>query len=298
MTTRPLVSILINNYNYGRFLTEAIDSALQQDYPHIEIVVVDDGSTDQSDDIIASYGEQIIPVLKENGGQASAFNQGFAHSSGEVICFLDADDTLLPHKVSTIINIFEQHPDIDWCFHRLNFINFETGELLDSVHETGTRLCDLRQETQRGILKFTAPATSGLCFRRSLLSQILPMPEIIRITSDNYLKLLALGLSKGFYLDEPLTNLRIHGSNAYSLRDDKQGLKAYIKVMTAYGVRQNWSILTKPANKLFAIGLAQLWKHHSKHLDEKGLIPQYLSVVSPWEWSEIMARAVYHYFKR
>jgi glycosyltransferase involved in cell wall biosynthesis len=297
MTNQPLVSILINNYNYGRFLAEAIDSALQQDYPHIEIVVVDDGSTDHSRQIIANYGEQIIPVLKENGGQASAFNQGFAHSSGEIICFLDADDIIVPHKISTIIRIFAQHPDIEWCFHRLNFVNFDTGELLGANRETETRLCDLRQETQRGTLKFTAPPTSGLCFRRSLLNRILPMPEMIRITSDNYLKLLAIGLSKGFYLDDPLTNLRIHGNNAYSLRDDKQGFKAYIRVLTAYSIRQNWNILTKPANKLFAIGLGQLWKYRSKHLDEKGLISQYFSVISPWERSEIMARAFYHYLK-
>jgi glycosyltransferase involved in cell wall biosynthesis len=68
----PLVSILINNYNYGRFLTEAIDSALNQTYSNIEVIVVDDGSTDNSQEIIKSYQDKIIPILKPNGGQASA----------------------------------------------------------------------------------------------------------------------------------------------------------------------------------------------------------------------------------
>src|SRR5207248_11792671 len=86
---RPLVSILINNYNYGRFLRDAIDSALRQTYTNTEVIVVDDGSTDDSRQIIAGYGSRIVPVLKENGVQASAFNAGFAASKGQWICFLD-----------------------------------------------------------------------------------------------------------------------------------------------------------------------------------------------------------------
>ncbi len=82
-TSKPLVSILINNYNYGRFLSKAIDSALNQEYQNIEVIVVDDGSTDDSRKIIESYGERIKPVLKENGGQASAFNAGFSYKPRE-----------------------------------------------------------------------------------------------------------------------------------------------------------------------------------------------------------------------
>jgi len=76
------VSIIIDNYNYGRFLGEAIDSALAQTYPHVEVIVVDDGSTDNSREVIAKYGDRIIPVLKENGGQASAFNAGLLRPRG------------------------------------------------------------------------------------------------------------------------------------------------------------------------------------------------------------------------
>src|SRR5215207_5228480 len=97
------VSVVVNNYNYERFLREAIDSALEQTYPHTEVVVVDDGSTDGSREVIAGYGEQVIPVLKENGGQASAFNAGFEASGGEVVIFLDADDYLFPHTVERVV---------------------------------------------------------------------------------------------------------------------------------------------------------------------------------------------------
>ena len=96
--SETLVSIIINNYNYGRFLGKAIDSALKQTYAYTEIVVVDDGSTDNSRKVIASYGNQIIPVFKQNGGQGSAFNAGFKICNGDAICFLDSDDFFIPVK--------------------------------------------------------------------------------------------------------------------------------------------------------------------------------------------------------
>ena len=103
MTSRPLVTILINNYNYGRFLKDAIDSALNQTYRNLEVIVVDDGSTDDSREIIAAYGNKITSVLKENGGQASALNAGFAASRGEIICLLDSDDSFDPCKVERVV---------------------------------------------------------------------------------------------------------------------------------------------------------------------------------------------------
>ena len=105
-------SIIISSYNYGRFLSEAIESALSQTYAPTEVIVVDDGSTDHSRDIIASYGDRITPLLKENGGQASAFNSGFRVSRGEVIFFLDSDDLLLPTVVERALEQFRSS-----CLH-------------------------------------------------------------------------------------------------------------------------------------------------------------------------------------
>ena len=95
MNSYPLVSILINNYNYDRFISQAIDSALNQTYPNVEVIVVDDGSTDNSLVVIRNYRDRITPVVKNNGGQASALNAGFSICKGEIICLLDADDLCL-----------------------------------------------------------------------------------------------------------------------------------------------------------------------------------------------------------
>ena len=92
----PLVSIVIPSYNYGRFLRQTIDSALNQTYPNTEVIVVDDGSTDDSREVLAGYGERITVHLQENRGEAVAYNTGFRLSRGAIVCFLDSDDALLP----------------------------------------------------------------------------------------------------------------------------------------------------------------------------------------------------------
>jgi glycosyltransferase involved in cell wall biosynthesis len=102
----PLVSIVVNNYNYARFLGDAIDSALNQSYPRVEVVVVDDGSTDHSHEVITAFGRRILPIFKENGGQASAYNAGFAKASGDIVCFLDADDELFDDAVASAVPQF------------------------------------------------------------------------------------------------------------------------------------------------------------------------------------------------
>ncbi|MGH2414794.1 MAG: glycosyltransferase family 2 protein, partial [Microcystaceae cyanobacterium] len=108
---QPLVSVLITNYNCGHYLQEAIDSALNQTYSPIETIVVDDGSTDDSRELLASYKDRIIPVFKENGGQASAINAGFPISQGEIICSLDGDDVWLPTKVEEVVKAANTYPN-------------------------------------------------------------------------------------------------------------------------------------------------------------------------------------------
>src|SRR5690349_17748203 len=106
----PLVSIIITNYNYSNFLAQAIDSALGQRYHAVEIIVVDDGSTDNSRHVINCYGKRILPIFKENRGQGSAINAGFYQSHGDIVIFLDADDILLPDTVQLIADTYRKKP--------------------------------------------------------------------------------------------------------------------------------------------------------------------------------------------
>ena len=101
---RDTVSVLINNFNYARFLAQSIDSGLAQTYPHTEVVVVDDASHDGSAALIHGYGDRVVPVLQDrNGGQGAAVNAGFARSRGDIVIFLDADDYLYPHAAERVV---------------------------------------------------------------------------------------------------------------------------------------------------------------------------------------------------
>ena len=97
------VSIIINNFNYAEYIASCIESAVDQTYRNIEVIVCDDGSTDNSRAIIESYGSSVIAIFKPNGGQGSAFNAGYKKSSGDLVIFLDADDILWPSCVAEVV---------------------------------------------------------------------------------------------------------------------------------------------------------------------------------------------------
>ena len=303
MSSNPTVSILINNYNYGQFLAAAIDSAINQTYDNVEIIVVDDGSTDNSQAVIADYGSKIIPVLKKNGGQASAFNMGFARSRGEIICFLDADDVFVPHKIAEVVRVFTAYPEAGWCFHPLEFVDRHLQSLNIEQQYTGESgvydiTDDLKKGKLRGKLPFHSVATSGLCYRRSLLAKILPMPESIKITSDDYLKYSAFALAPGYALLKKLAWQTIHDNNAYTFRKDKQELRAKIDITTAYLLREKIPAIKKFTNNIFAIGLGIQQQLPKQEREVMLLIEKYYSSLQPLEKLEVNLRAFYYRYKK
>lgn len=260
MSTQPLVSILINNYNYGRFLGQAIESALDQSYPNVEVVVVDDGSTDGSQEIIAQYGQKIIPVLKTNGGQASAFNAGFAASRGEIICFLDADDYFAPQKAEVIARTFSAHSGIDWCFDRVRRFDHQTGQHAPLALQWEAGFVDVRPQMAAGIPPQIPTITSGISMRRSLLDRMLPMPELIRITSDGYIKLGAIALAPGWRVADEITFQRIHGANLYTDRETgKKLIMSKTGLVTGICLWQRFPVMRAVGTRLVSRNIGMCW---------------------------------------
>lgn len=304
MESKPLVSILVNNYNYGQFLGEAIDSAINQTYENIEIIVVDDGSTDNSREIIAGYRKQIIPILKENRGQASAFNAGFATSKGEVIFLLDSDDIFVPTKVAEVVNIFNNNSDISWCFHPQKLIDSDCQEIANNNSDLGSSgRYDLRPYIIKGKLNghfasFGIPATSGLCFRRSLLSEILPMPETETINlSDSYIKYLALAESPGFALAKQLSIQRIHNNNAYTMCCNQKEKAAIISITTAYWMHIKLPIISNFTDNTLAMGLGLYRQVGEINKKYKTIVNQYLKQTSLIRILKIYLKSFYYQFK-
>lgn len=302
--TCSLISIIINNYNYGRFINRAIDSALCQTYAPVEIIVVDDGSTDYSGEIIRSYGDLIKPIFKPNGGQDSSFNIGFEQAKGDIICFLDADDTFVPNKLEKIAACFEQHLNIGWCFHTIELQNIKTRETLGRTlafpGESNDRStsCDFRRAIRRGQLPFYPASTSGLCFRRSLLKQVLPMTEtFVKTSADRYVRAAAMGLAPGYFLAEELTIQGIHDSNVSTLRKDRPFIPER-EIVAAYLLRTHFPDLSQYANRLFARGLSAYQRTQKTSTviepEYEGLIQDYWQLCSPLAKLAIAVVSLYH----
>ena len=236
MRPSPLVSIVVDNYNYSRYLPEAVGSALAQSHGNCEVVVVDDGSTDGSRDVIASFGGRIRAVLKANGGQASAFNAGFRASRGELVAFLDADDRLHPEAMERVVSSWHDG---------LSKVHF----LLESIDQEGRPIGHYpvpgglgqpepalaRGDAWPDLVRYgyypTVP-TSGNVYPRRVLEEVLPIPEPeYRICADSYLDVFAAGLGEIGAIDETLGCYRVHDGNA--IRDADQARLSLASIAVA-----------------------------------------------------------------
>jgi Glycosyl transferase family 2 len=209
-------SIVITNYNYGRFLARCIDSALAQSYPDTEVVVVDDASLDHSRAIIQSYGRRVIPVLQEcNGGQGAAFNAGFRACRGDVVLFLDADDWLYPHAVTRVVAALSL--GAAQVQFRLHLVDGE-GRQIDLLPPPEVKFDDgdvIPILLARG--RYENTVTTGNAFARTTLCSILPVPEKeFRISADGYLVTVAPFCGRIVSLNEPLGAYLMHGTNYWT----------------------------------------------------------------------------------
>lgn len=215
------VDVVITNHNYGRFLAAAIDSALAQTRPGVQVVAVDDGSTDNSHEILAAYEDRIEVIFKECGGQASAFNAGIARCEGDVLLVLDADDVLRPEAANLVAEAFAADPDLVKVQFRMEVIDAEGRST--GVEKPFDHLLAPTGDVRRAELAFPFDLAwlpgGGTAFRLSSLRELLPIPEADypRHGADWYLvHLTALSGGSGA-LDDICAEYRIHGGNGYEL---------------------------------------------------------------------------------
>jgi glycosyltransferase involved in cell wall biosynthesis len=218
---KPVFSVIINNYNYGCYIEEAIESVLNQTFPRhdMEIIVVDDGSTDDSRDRINKYHGKITCIYKENGGQAAALNAGIVHAKGAIISFLDADDYWDPTKLQCIFEEFEKSESMDFVYHFMNVVD-DKKRIIDSYiyPDPQSRKQSGAKERYldgylRGILPWFSP-TSGMTIKADCLKNVMPIPDEFRVWADLYLHyMLPFYIRELSLIKKPLGYSRMHGMN-------------------------------------------------------------------------------------
>jgi hypothetical protein len=215
---KPRVSIVITNHNYRRFLGKALSSALGQRDVGVEVIVVDDGSTDGSRDLIARYDGKFQVLLQENLGQTAAMNAGFAAATGEVVLFLDSDDELRPGTAAAVAKAFAAHPDAARVVYRL--------EIVDAAgHPSGAVVPSADMPLPQGDVRAAVlshpddlpwPPTSGNGFASWALERLFPLPVDDDLAqADAWLHALTPLLGPVVALPGIRGSYRLHGANMH-----------------------------------------------------------------------------------
>jgi alpha-1,6-rhamnosyltransferase len=214
---KPAVSVLVDTYNHERFIEEALVSVVEQDFPasDMEILVVDDGSTDRTPEIVRKFGPRVRLLRKSNGGQASAFNCGIPETQGEIVAFLDGDDWWARNKLSRVADALAADPEAGIVGHGIIIVHRDGSKQTEVLRE-GFRF---QANTVEGAKLFRRRGsflgTSRMTIRRELLQRIGSVPDAIRVQADEYLFTLASALAGARILEDALTFYRLHDSNAF-----------------------------------------------------------------------------------
>jgi glycosyltransferase involved in cell wall biosynthesis len=217
--TKPILSVLIDTYNHERYIEQAVVSAIDQDFPssEYEIVVVDDGSTDRTPEIVRKFAPRVRLLTKKNGGQASAFNAALPELRGDVIAFLDGDDWFAQGKLTAVMNALEKEPEAAAIGHGHYEVRENTKEVRACAPEE-TRF--LRLATPEGArearLNWGFLLMGALTVRRKVLEQVIPIPEVLVFSADGPIQLASMAAGVRV-LPELLFYYRHHADNLYAV---------------------------------------------------------------------------------
>lgn len=210
------LSVIIPNYNYAAFVGKAIDSALAIDWPEVEVIVVDDGSTDNSRQVIEAFGDRIQAIFQPNSTQRVACNAGYARSTGDVVIFCDSDDLLHPDMAREIAAAWT--PAVSKVQFQMERIDGD-GKPMDSVFPAFDPLPspDKIRDWMMEAGAYPTPPSSGNAYARAFLDKIFPLTKECDDFSDSYLLAAAPLLGDVVTVAKPMAMYRIHGNNDSNL---------------------------------------------------------------------------------
>ena len=211
------LSVLIDTYNHERLIEAAIVSVLEQDFPasEREIIVVDDGSTDGTAEIVRRFEPQVRLISKKNGGQGSAWNAGIAECRGEVIVFLDGDDWWGPGKLRRVAEVFAANSPLGMLGHA--FIESYINGTVKIISPQELVRLQVNSVTAAKVFRLSRCyfGTSRLALRAEIARKILPVPEALIFEADEYLFTMAAALAPAMILPDALTHYRVHAGNLF-----------------------------------------------------------------------------------
>ena len=213
----PQLTVLVNTYNHERFIERCLLSVVEQDFPanETEVIVVDDGSTDHTAEMVRKFQSRVRLIRKENGGQVSAFNTGVAEARGKIIAFLDGDDWWATNKLTAVFRAFEENQQIAAVGHGYFEVDEHDSVRAKWMPEPGCRLTFERPDLVfRSRSSRTFLGTSRLAIRESALARTLPVPVELPFF-DNFVFAQAIAIGGALLLAEPLCYYRVHSSNLF-----------------------------------------------------------------------------------
>ena len=203
--SRPLVSVIIPFCNHERYLEQSIQGVLGQGYPAVELLLIDDGSTDKSSAISQSHSPPARYLRRPNGGAGAARNTGIEHASGDLLAFCDADDVWSPNKLDLQMEVMAADAGVDVVFAGVS--EFQAGDAREAVRPGRTRV--------------PGALPSAALIRRAAFEQVGPFEEHLRVGEwfDWYARMRTAGLRE-VWLDEVLVHRRLHDRNTGRLRPE------------------------------------------------------------------------------
>lgn len=265
----PLISIIIPLYNGERFIAQTLESVLAQTYRNIEVIVVDDASTDGGCDIVRRYDDSRVKlILSETnfGGPARPRNIGIEASQGEFIAFVDADDVWKPHKLQTQLDFLMDNPDIDMLYSPAEIID-EHGKISPSRKQRFLILLLRLMSPKNAIIYGNFININTLMLRQPLTSRFIEDSRLVAIEDWMFhIFNFQMGL-RGASMKEPLIYYRIHSASISNRHSDKSYRKIFYMLSVLFLERRislSHFFLANILNsaKLLRRNLANLWSSH------------------------------------